>query len=159
LCREVAEESETPKSKPVTARVRGVLRYSDVLSRQNYYASFKAALAAVTAKVKLTAPQKAALADSVADASVHFLERHTNQGNCAVAAATSDDARNALTRALNTNGPWGDAYFAALQTTAGGDYKSPEAPVANAAEIADHAVLVAGQLDEDLWSAFMKCRR
>lgn len=160
LCREVAEEYDAPAGgqKPGSGS-RGIEKYRDDVSRQNYYAFFKSAIQGVAGKSRLTAQKKAALADSIADSAVSRFRTHADQMNCALAAVTDPNSTAALSRALNLSGPWGDAFNGALQTTSGGDYRVPSQPVQSAAELADQAVFAGGQLDENLWKAYMKCGR
>jgi hypothetical protein len=159
LCREVAEEHENQIPPPASPVLRGVLKYPNDGSRQNYYTFFQAAIQGVAGKTKLSAKQKAELAEKLADASMDRFKVHVAQINCALDSAGDSDSRTKLTTALNLSGPWGDSFKGALQTTSGSDYKSPAQPVKEAADIADQAILASGQLDDSLWNLFMKCKK
>jgi hypothetical protein len=163
LSREVAEEYDVPRrgSKPgaPAGGPRGILKYADVQSRTAFYTFFKSAIQGVAGRSKINAQQKAALAEAVADAAMGAFRNHKDQMDCAMKTTSDADSKTQLARALNLSGPWGDAFLGTLQTTAGGDYKSPEQPVKDAADIADQAVLASGHLDDNLWNTFMKCKR
>jgi hypothetical protein len=159
LCREVAEQAGESEKAPTAASPLGVQKYRDDVSRRNYNAFFKLAIQRVAGKTKLTAREKATLADAIADASVRRARQHSDRVRCALGAVPDDDSRTRLKAALSLSGPWGDAFHGALQTTPGGESESPEQLAAGAAELADQAVLAAGELDESLWAAFMKCKR
>jgi hypothetical protein len=157
LSREVAEEHDVPKAPSTASHPRGIEKYSDDPSRQSYYAAFKVAIQGVAGKAKLSAKQKASLTDAIADACVIRIKAHAAQVNCALNAVSDASSKTRLQIALNMSGPWGDAFNGALQTTSGGDFRSPAQPVKEAADLAEQAVLASGQLDESLWNIFMKC--
>jgi hypothetical protein len=157
VSREVAEQAEAEAEQGAGAgsKARGVTRYP-ADARNMYYTFFQAAIQGVAAKSRLTARQKADLAERIADAAMNVFRGHGDRIKRAMNAATSSADRTSLNIALNLSGPWGEFFKGALSATSGADYdpKSPEKPVLEAAAIADAALLTAGQLDERLWALF-----
>ena len=166
LCGEVAEEGQVGKPPTGYAATpappgtpRGIKKYQDDISIHTYYSGFNVAIQGVAGRSKLTAKQKAELADQMADVYVKCFWLHHDQTVCAKNAAGDADSQAKLDRALSMEGPWGTAFNGALQTTSGNEKFSPERAVNEAADIADQSVLVSGELDENLWNIFVRCKK
>ena len=125
--------------------------------RADWQSFFQQALQGVSGKPGVPAKRKAALAAGIADECMLRFHYHGKALACAKDSVPDPASRTQLSLGLSLTGPWGDSFKSALQGTAGGDFKSPSAPVKEAADIADQAVLASGVLDESLWNVYMKC--
>ncbi len=146
-----------PTTVPGIPRLRGVQKYPNDGSSQNYYVP--GGYSRGRRQDKAYGSTKSGASGEARGRLHGTLQTSCSQLNCALDAATNSDSRTKLTIALNLSGPWGDSFKGALQATAGGDYKLPAQPAKDAADIADQAVLASGRLDENLWNLFMKCRK
>jgi hypothetical protein len=137
---------------------RGAQRFP-AASRGDWMSLFQVALQGVAGKGNLTPQTRTQLAASIADQCMVRMDEHGCEIRTSMDSVTDPQSKDKLSAALALNGPWGDSFKSALQTTAGGDYRDPAEPVTQAYEIANQAVLASGALDENLWNIYIRLVR
>jgi hypothetical protein len=134
---------------------QGAQKYP-AIDRADWQIYFQQAIQGVSGKANLNAKKKAALASAIADECMAITARHASYAMAAMSCVTDEVSKETLDIALvGIHGDWSDSFRNALQSTTGGEYKSPREPVKQAADIADQAVFADGMLDERLWKIYM----
>jgi hypothetical protein len=153
-------QRQTDPNPPAPSPPRGVEKWQD-LERADYFTLYQLALQGVSGRSDLkTAQDKAKMAENIADHCMLILHRHGRDVACTRAAVTDNASKIKLEVVLpGLKSSWGESFKSALQTTSGIEKLPPSVPGMRADEIADQAVLAAGQLDEDLWRKYMACKQ
>jgi len=154
--RDTADDFKKSVDAPGHPGAAGAQKFPAV-DRGDWQKFYQQAIQGVSGKANLTPQAVAQLASAIADECMSLLTRHGCEIKCAMDLTKDPAQKTQLNVALALSGSWGDSFKSALQSTTGGDFKSPSEPVNRAYAIANQAVLASGDLDQAPWQTYMKC--